>query len=758
MNGASDVAISEEMTVMTNVTRRDFLKTVGATVFTIPIMGDVSTLTRETFTECGASGKRPNVILILCDDLGWGDLGIFWQNQRKGNNRPHIDTPHIDQAIREGVMLTNAYTTAPVCAPARASMVTGKNQGHCNLRDNRFDCPIDPHMTIATVMKAAGYDTWHLGKWGIGGGYQGVSPRKAMACDAGFDYSYGYPAHMHGHSYYHWEGNMDTIEGSPLIENVSATAYADGRYATLSTGKTTDDGKEMAFERDPTKGATYYRRIVSNDEVQFCYDVDLFTAKLKQLIDQQATSYSDKPFFAYTCYTTVHGSGNRKDPAIIETSQAHVPPSGIDYPALSKTDTTWGGGVTFEKKNGELAFKGTAKSANRYIHADYANYDSWGQKRYATMVRRLDDAIGDLRHFLKVRGLDENTLIIFTSDNGPAGENLSSSGITWVQNKGFDSNGPFKGMKRWSYEGGLREPTFAVWPGTIPVADGSSPRVSAHPFQFPAWMATLADVAGVPQPAHCDGVSILPTLTGKGMQLPARIYCEYVDGGSGQGFGLEQMVRDGDYVLIRNHGKNHGTVELYHVATDEGQTTDIAVTYPETVQKMTDLLYTCRMPSSKLGTDGFTSGGTARTKIDATALPATRQSIQSMEKWNVRFYNNSDTQPWPWVPNFRTMLPNREFRVTSMEELRTQLPETGAYGLAIRGWLEVSAEQYITFTALGAGGCQLWIHEAHALEWEADNCTTGKSITLKLAKGAHPFRLYLTTTDGIKGLCTLHWA
>ncbi len=757
---------------MTGIRRRDFLQAVGLSAASVPTMGwamgrrEVVTPTKAA---CAASGKRPNVILILCDDLGWGDLGAFWQNQRADKGLPHIDTPHMDAAMRAGVMMTNAYTTAPVCAPARASMVTGKNQGHCNLRHNMFDCPIDSHMTIGTVMQAAGYDTWHLGKWGIGGGYQGqgqsglasAAIRRAMACDAGFDYSYGYPAHMHGHSYYHWEGNMDTMEGSPLVENVSAAAYASGRYATLSTGKATAGG-EMAFERDPAQGATYYRRVVSNEEVQFCYDVDLFTAKLKQLIDQQLTAYSDKPFFAYACYTTVHGSGNRRDPAIKNTGQAHVPPSGIDYPELNAADAKWGGGVTFEKRDGKLAFKGTAETANAYIHPDYKVYDSWGRRRYATMVRRLDEAIGDLRHFLKVRGLEEDTLILFTSDNGPAGENLGAGGngpsyTNWVNSEtnGFDSNGPFKGMKRWSYEGGLREPTFAVWPGTIPASEAAMPRQSAHPFQFPAWMATLADVAGVPQPAHCDGVSILPELTGSGVQLPARIYGEYEDGGSGQGFGFEQMVRDGDYVLIRNHGKQGGVPELYCVTTDEGQATNLAndAAYAERVQQMSQLFLTCRMPGGQLGTDYY--GGTK--SVDRMALPAV-PTAEIAADWEVRLYTEG-AEGWPWVPNFRTMYPQRSFSVRDMAALMAALPETGAYGVSVRGWIEVPAERDVTFTASGAGGCQCWVHEAHALEWEAGDCAArAKRVTLKLAQGRHPFRLYLTTTSGKSGLCAVTWA
>ena len=341
----------------------------------------------------------------------------------------HIDTPNLDEAMRQGVMFTHAYSTSPVCAPARASMVSGKHQGNCNLRDNMFDRPVDAHMTIGTVMKQAGYATWHIGKWGIGGGYEsGGQPRRSMACDAGFDYSYGYPAHAHGHSFYHWAkdgGSWRTLKvGSPVVENVSKEMYEAGRYLNLSRGY--DDS---TFEQDSE--GTYYRRQIANTEVRYCYDTDLFTAKIKQLIDDHLTNGDkDQPFFCYACYTTVHGAGsknNQGDATLSSVDDFHVP--GRAYPTLSDADTRWGGGVTWVKDaNGYLPFKegveGGTNTSNTYIHPDYEGYDTVHKRRYATNVRRLDEALGDLLHFLKVRGLEQDTLFIFTSDNGPAGEYL----------------------------------------------------------------------------------------------------------------------------------------------------------------------------------------------------------------------------------------------------------------------------------------------------------------------------------------------
>lgn len=765
--------------------RRDFLKSMGAFAVAMPgvlpaIGADEPGDVRETGALCAHSGKKPNVILVLCDDLGWGDLGQFWQNQRAAEGKLHIDTPHLDAAMQRGVMLTNAYTTAPVCAPARASMVTGKHQGHCNLRDNRFDCPIATDLTIGKVMKAAGYATWHIGKWGIGGGYESRGePRRAMACDAGFDYSYGYPGHGHGHSFYRWggDGNYDwrtNKNGSPCIENLSAQVYGNAalraRYSALSAGA---DG--MDFERDADAGATYYRRLIADDEARFCYDTDLFTAKIKQLIKTHQEADAAEPFFCYACYTTVHGAGSwqtQGDPLLAKRDNFHVP--GKAYPAQEASDPVWGGGVKWEKDaSGFLPFKEGIvgnNTSNTYIHPDYADYATESQRRYATNVRRLDDALGDLLHFLKIRGLDKETLFIFTSDNGPAGEYLSPAGLNWVEGQ-FDSNGPYKGMKRWCYEGGLREPTFAVWPGVIPAAAGQ-PRREAHPFQFPAWMATLADVAGLPQPAHCDGVSLLPVLTASGTQLSARIYAEYQDGGSGYGYGFEQMVRDGDYVLIRNKGAS-GTVELYNVVADPSQEINLAALpeYANRVQWMRNLLVNCRIPMAKvpeacgaLGAYAVANGHGAYITpthvpddtphgVDKLAMPASPLK-GPLPKAEVRLYLRG-AEAWPWVPNFRTMVPETGWLAGDAAAVKARIPEGKACGLSVKGWIEVAQEQELTVTASGAGGCQLWLHEAHILEYEAGDCVQGRATSYKLAAGRHPYKLYLTSAAGSAGLCAV---
>lgn len=702
--------------------RRDFLKAVGAFALAAPARPPAAA--PLTLGGPGA-GKRPNIILVLCDDLGWGDLGAFWQNRRKAGDR--ILTPHLDRAIAEGARLTNHCTAAPVCAPARASLMTGKHQGHCNLRDNAFDAAIDPHMTLATVLKAAGYATWHIGKWGIGGGYQSGTPRTAMACQAGFDRSYGYPAHLHGHSYYHcfMEGVTDidaATRQSPVLE-----CYSDAAYAAA--------GRPAGFARDQAPGAAtaQWRRPAPNGETRFVYDTDLFTAKAKALIrDHLDGPTKETPFFLQLCYTTVHGSGDRRvaDPAIVCKEPFQVP--GGPYPARSGEDRAWGGGAVL----GDAAIKGSADTANTWIHPDFRGYATPSQRRYATAIRRLDDAIADLLHYLRLRGQEERTLFVFTSDNGPAGEYLSPAGLRWVGTMG--SAGPFKGMKRWSYEGGLREPTFVRWPGTIPAGT-----VCDLPCSLPCWMPTFAEAAGLPPPAHSDGVSLLPELTGHGRQLPCRLYTEYVDGGSGRGFGLEQSVRQGDLVLLRNTGRNGGAPELYDVAADPGQTRDLAPTRPDDAARLLPLLLTCRIPVGKVkaacgAPTTASDGGDARAALDARPLPALPADVPTPPAAAWLYQGH-----WPWVPDFRALMPVHQVPAERIPAVLAKLPKTGV-GVLLHGVLEAHETREVTFEAIGEGGCQLWLHEAHILEYEAGDCAQGRRISLRLAPGRHPWRACLT--------------
>jgi arylsulfatase A-like enzyme len=470
---------------------------------------------------CAAPKGRPNIIFILADDLGYGDVGFSWEHQAAAARAlPRIATPHIDRLAREGVVLTDHYCAAPVCAPSRASLLTGRVQGKCSLRDNCFDRPFTEKDTLGTVMKSAGYATWAVGKWGIAGGGESGEPVSSHPLDRGFDYFYGFLDHMAGHTYYHYEGHIRGAFMGITENRTNATASAEGIYST-----------------------------------------DLFAAKAKQLISDHLSREPETPFFMYLAVNTVHGSA-KSDDTLACKDPVHVP--GRPYPEE---------GVAWPLEKEPL------EARNTWIDSKYANLPPVAA-RYATSITRLDDAIGDLVRHLKRHGLDRDTLIVFTSDNGPANE-------YGVDPRTFGSAGPFDGMKRDVFEGGMRVPTFVRWPARV--AAGT---VDRQPSQFHDWIATLADAARTPKPAATEGVSLLPRWDdgGKNGAPASLVYSQYEFpwGGGTAAFrafeackkpvrGLQQMVREGDYVALRTRIREGGAkVRLYNVVADPFEERDLA--------------------------------------------------------------------------------------------------------------------------------------------------------------------------------------
>ncbi len=445
---------------------------------------------------------KPNVIFVLTDDLGWGDTGFTWQASRPGG-KPRINTPNIDRLARGGVTLSNHYCCSPVCAPSRASILTGRIQGECSLRDNCFDQPFAETNTLGTVMKNAGYATWAVGKWGLAGGGESGRPVTSHPLDRGFDYFYGFLDHMAGHTYYHYEGHVR------------------GAFMGITENRTN-----------------------ATDSAKGIYSTDLFTAKAKQLISDHLAREPEKPFFMYLAVNTIHGSGFSGDDLKCKTP-LHVP--GRPYPA---------GGVEWPLT------PEPEDTRNTWIDPQYADLPPQAA-RYATAITRLDDALGDLANHLAANGIDRDTLIIFTSDNGPADEYGADPRV-------FGSNGPFDGLKRDVYEGGMRVCAFATWPEKI--APGI---VDATPSQAHAWMNFLAAAA-----------------EGRYEPMKSLVYTQYEfpwDGGSaafnefksrkGNVRGLQQMVRDGDYVALRvrmREGGEKAKVRLYNVVEDPFQAHDLA--------------------------------------------------------------------------------------------------------------------------------------------------------------------------------------
>ena len=452
-------------------------------------------------TICAASSaQKPNIIFILADDLGWGDTGFTWQNARV-EGLPRIKTPNLDRFASEGAVLTDHYCSAPVCAPSRASILAGRVQGECSLRDNCFDCALAETNTLGTVMRSAGYATWAVGKWGIAGGGESGQPVSSHPLDRGFDYFSGFLDHMAGHTYYHYEGHIRGAFMGITENRTNATQSASGIYST-----------------------------------------DLFTAKTKQLISDHMARSPEKPFVLYLAVNTIHGS-SRSDDTLVCKNPVHVP--GRPYP---KEGVTW----PLEKE--------PLEARNTWIDPKYADLPPVAA-RYATSITRLDDAIGDLMRHLEKCGIDGDTLIVFTSDNGPANEH-------GVDPRTFASAGPFDGMKRDVFEGGMRVPALVRWPGKI------APRtVDSTPSQSHSWMDFLA--------AAADGrVSPMSSL----------VYTQYEyewDGRTeafkefkarkGSVRGLQQMVRMGDYVALRTRIREGGAkVRLYNVANDPFQSNDLS--------------------------------------------------------------------------------------------------------------------------------------------------------------------------------------
>ena len=460
--------------------------------------------------------EKPNVIFILTDDLGYGDVGWTWQVRRPVNSA-RILTPNLDRLAAEGVILTDHYCAAPVCAPSRASILTGVKQDRCSVHDNMFDHPIVEPETLGTVMKRGGYRTMAIGKWGVGGGGQSGKPLVAHPLDKGFDSFYGFMDHMAGHTYYHYDG------------------YFGKAYMGLWNGK----------EKVTPEGAGIY-------------STDLFIARAKKDIADAVKEHPEQPFFLYLAVNTVHGSG-RCDDTLANKHPLHVP--GRPYPAE---------GVAWP-----LAPEPRA-ARNTWIDPRYRSFPNENMQRYATAISRLDEAMADLMRHLESLGIDKNTIIVFTSDNGPTDEYGTDTRF-------FQSTGPFDGMKRDVYEGGLRVPTF-VWKkgGFVKGKVDRMPSISWD------WMPTLAQVAGVSVPAQCDGVSLWNRWNTLGAEpVPSRIetaytgpagweqdYREFAARKDGLVRGAQKMRREGDIVTLQAGGADKPW-RTYDVVKDPHQDNDL---------------------------------------------------------------------------------------------------------------------------------------------------------------------------------------
>jgi arylsulfatase A len=488
---------------MTERTRREFLGQLGGAA-----VGAAAALGLD---GCRVSAERPNILLILADDLGYHDLGCYGQTK--------IRTPHVDRLAAEGVRLTAHYSGSPVCAPSRCALLTGLHTGHAYIRDNdelpeRGDVWNDPALegqrpipsdtvTIATVLKTAGYDTAIIGKWGLGGPGSEGEPTLV-----GFDYAFGYLCQRQAHNYY-----PDHL-------------WRNGRRVALDN-PTFSAHQKFPADKDPADPASYdaYRGR------QYSHDV-----MLEDAVDYIRTHRS-KPFFLHLTPTIPHLA-------------LQVPEDSLAEYLGSFPETPYLGQKSYLPQRAPRA-------------------------AYAAMVSRLDRGVGRLIDTLRETGLDRRTLVIFTSDNG------ATFDVGGFDPAFFQSNAPWRGAKQDLYEGGIRVPFVAWWPGQIPagtVRDDASA----------CWdlMPTFTQLAGARAPARLDGVSLWPALAGQGPVRRDYLYWEF------QG---KQALRQGNWKALRN--ARTGDLELYDLAADPGETRNVAVDHPDVAARLTRTLASARVES-----------------------------------------------------------------------------------------------------------------------------------------------------------------
>ena len=409
---------------------------------------------------------KPNIIYILADDMGVYDLGCYGQEM--------IQTPHLDKMAQQGMRFTEHYAGSTVCAPSRGTLMTGMHTGHGYVKGNfamesEGNLPLPAEtVTVAKVLKSAGYKTGVIGKWGLGGPNDHGHPNAQ-----GFDYSF---------------------------------CYLDQR---------------LAHEFYPDHLWRNYEKVVLNNKF---YSHDLFAKEALQFIRKN----SDEPFFLYLPFTIPHGKYQVPD----------------DKPYSDK---------------------------------------SWPQpeKNYAAMISRMDRDIGNIFSLLDSLDIDENTVVFFASDNGGTKRMASF----------FNSNGPLRGFKGDAYEGGIRAPLIARWPGKI-VTGQTSDHISA----FWDMLPTFADIAGATVPENIDGISFLPELLNEPQEEHEFLFWSYFTYNYGWKPGAEnprnqlqsQAVRMGKWKAVRNKLNNNpdAPIELYNLFEDIGEKNNVADQFPIILKDM----------------------------------------------------------------------------------------------------------------------------------------------------------------------------
>ncbi len=419
---------------------------------------------------CAAdAAARPNLIYIMPDDLGYGDLGCFGQKQ--------IKTPNLDRLAREGMKLTSYYAGCTVCRPSRLVLWTGMHAGHTAIDSNAGYVFQPSDVTVAELLQNAGYVTGGVGKWAMGGPDTPGHPNRN-----GFDFWMGYLDQGEAHNYFPthlWRND----QRFPLVGNVIGD-YPNGR------------GR------------------VSSKRVTFSHDV--MTA---QMLDFVRANHKSR-FLLHVHWTLPHA--NNEGGRVLKNGM-EIPDYGI------------------------------------YEDRDWPDVE----KGQAAMITRMDADVGRLIALLGELGLARNTLVMFTSDNGPHSEGGH-------KHEFFDANGPLRGFKRDLYEGGIRAPTIAWWPGKVKAGS-----VSDEPLAAYDWLPTACELAGAEIPKGIDGISYVPTLLGKPQTHHEYLFWSY---------GPKKAVRKGDWKGVIPGARK--PLELYNLKNDIGETTDVASEHPDIVDDM----------------------------------------------------------------------------------------------------------------------------------------------------------------------------
>lgn len=669
------------------------LKSPGILIASIIFLFALSACQPETRQKPETNQEPPNIIFILTDDLGYGDIGTFYQNQRAAEDEPHHKTPHLDTMAGEGIRLTRHYVGAPVCAPSRASLLQGVHQGHANIRDNQFDKALSDNHTLASVLKEAGYATGLVGKYGLQG-LEGDSPEswEAYPTKRGFDHFFGYVRHRDGHNHY----PAHEVSERPKVELYS--------------------GNEEI-----------------SDKLRGAYTTDLFTAAAKKWITDQGQEDSDHPFFLYLAYDTPHAG--------LEVASAPYPEGGgLD------------GGVQLIGEEGNY-INTVGDSIDTYIHPDYVAQD-WPatQKRFASMVRRIDNGVGDIIQLLKDLNIHENTMIVFTSDNGPHKE---SYGYGDYDPTFFDSFGPLDGIKRDTWEGGIRVPTIVYWPGNVP---GGTTNDS--PSGFHDWLPTFAEMAGLPAPARTDGVSLLPVLTGESSQHAGEVYIEYINNGRTPDYeefdsSHQNQLRKQMQVLYLDGYKGvrydiqsaEDDFRIYDTREDPGEINDLSGSgdkFELLQQRMKDKVLQVRRPNSS-----------APRPYDEEPVPALDVPRDIEPGLRYRVFEAAT----PWVPDVQTLQQSpEESGITEGFDLGV-LTRDEHIVLEYAGLLEVPESGVYTFSIQVDRGAVLSIHGATVIDADK-GYDPGSDISseIRLEEGYHPIQLvYARGEEGVPSL-RLQWS